>query len=308
MTKSYRVFTGAPSATLNRRCTAVSWQTVSSRVSPPSLSRKTTEQAEQQLSLIYRNAIVDEDGAEQEEELSEEWDSRNAMEWPPTNPSGRSIQSRQSTVNEISCFQQTYDTNQTGDETSMFSEGSSIGRFPTFSFDINILSSLSYIIQTRKPGNSSAKITLLLGVLEVDGPSYVTVKTGAQAGSEIGLLKLIVGDENSAVCKLVAWRETAEVWGGAESEPGLKRGDIVLFENVLISRIPSLPEKNARLQITASPGLNSQAQICYRTLPYSHTDTKLRSDLRLAASVACVRKVEELVTWMERMAGIAMKP
>ena len=65
--------------------------------------------------------------------------------------------------------------------------------------------------------------------------------------------------------------------------------------------------ETAKLQITASPNLHSQAQICYRTLPEMHEDRKLRLDLRLGDSVPAVRRVGEVVGWMERMAGISPK-
>lgn len=61
---------------------------------------------------------------------------------------------------------------------------------------------------------------------------------------------------------------------------------------------------DAIVQLTASPNQKSQAQICYRALPTSHEDSKLRPDLRLAYSVPAVRKVSDVVEWMERMAGI----
>jgi Shieldin complex subunit 2, first OB fold domain len=225
----------------------------------------------------------------------------------------------------------TFDTDDTGDHTTMLSEGSSISHFPTFNFSLNSLSSLSSIVHAQNSGSDSvsSKVTLLLGVLEVEGPSYVNVKTGHYAGSEVALLKLIVGDEQAAMCKLIAWRETAELWGGMENEGGLRRGDIVLFESIILSypslnrshkyvsdimisgssrRHATFEEPDAKLQITASPNLKSHAQICYRTLPDTYEDRKLRPDLRLGNSVPAVRKVGEVVNWMERMAGISLKP
>jgi len=230
-----------------------------------------------------------------------------ANEWPPTNPAEASDLILLESMDDMSFFQETFETDQTGDDT-MHSEGSSISHFPTFNFSINALVSLSFILQASRPGTSPSKVTLLLGVLEVDGPNYVTIKTGPHSGSEVGLLKIIVGDERGAVSKIVAWRETADVWGGNADEPALKRGDIVLFENVLVSSAPPAHEErrdsDSKVQITASPHLKSQAHICYRTLPHTYEDKVLRPDLRLGDTVPAVRKVGEVVTWMERMAGI----
>lgn len=226
----------------------------------------------------------------------------------------------------ISHLTQTKESDYTGDETTMISEGSSISCFPTFNFSLNAVSALSSILQIQKP--MSLKVTLLLGVLEIDGLSYVKVKTGPYAGSEVALLKLVVGDENGAICRMISWRETAELWGGLEIDSGLKRGDIILFESTIhtplvfptslmmtdvmvtgsLARQGVLDKTCAKLQLTASPNLKSQGQICYRTLPDTYEDQKLRPDLRLADSVPAVRKVREVVTWMERMAGIAAQP
>jgi len=111
----------------------------------------------------------------------------------------------------------------------MYSDASSIGCFPTFDFNTSSLSSLASIYQKRA---SSAKVTLLLGVLEVEGPICIRGKTGKGNDSEMALLKVVAGDEKGALCKIVAWRQIAEVWGGDHSEPALRRGDIVLFEGM----------------------------------------------------------------------------
>ncbi|KAF5343461.1 hypothetical protein D9758_011848 [Tetrapyrgos nigripes] len=54
---------------------------------------------------------------------------------------------------------------------------------------------------------------MLLAVLEVEGPDTIRTKKGPDAGKEISILKMVLGDEEGNVCKLVAWREIAEVWG-----------------------------------------------------------------------------------------------
>lgn len=56
--------------------------------------------------------------------------------------------------------------------------------------------------------------------------------------------------------------------------------------------------------LTASPYMKSKAEICYRTMPYTHEDNRLRPDLRLGESDAAVRKVAGLVRWFEGMAGL----
>ena len=41
-------------------------------------------------------------------------------------------------------------------------------------------------------------------------------------------------------------------------------------------------------------------------MPYTYEDGRLRPDLRLGISEACVRKVSTTVAWFERMAGLAL--
>lgn len=74
---------------------------------------------------------------------------------------------------------------------------------------------------------------MLLAVLEVQGPDTIRVKKGADAGQEVSILKLILGDDQGSVCKLTAWRDIADDWGGLGPSPGLKRGDVVYFESTL---------------------------------------------------------------------------
>lgn len=115
--------------------------------------------------------------------------------------------------------------------------------FPTFIINLHTLSPLSPLISTASKtrassntGKWSQKVNLLVAVLEVDGPDAVLIKKGPDAGKEVGILKLILGDESGAVCKLTAWRETADQWGGVFYEDGsmttatsegVQRGDIV---------------------------------------------------------------------------------
>jgi hypothetical protein len=72
----------------------------------------------------------------------------------------------------------------------------------------------------------------LVAALEVEGPDSITVKKGADAGKQISLLKMILGDEYGNVCKLTAWRDIADEWGGYATSPGVKRGDICLIESM----------------------------------------------------------------------------
>ncbi|KAF8132521.1 hypothetical protein EV363DRAFT_1476831 [Boletus edulis] len=44
-------------------------------------------------------------------------------------------------------------------------------------------------------------------------------------------LKLILAYDQGVVCKLTAWRDTADAWRGLGPSPGLKRGKLVYFES-----------------------------------------------------------------------------
>jgi hypothetical protein len=73
-----------------------------------------------------------------------------------------------------------------------------------------------------------------LAVLEVEGPDTVRLKKGKDAGKEVAILKMILGDEGGTICKLTAWREVAERWGGQHDSVAVRRGDIVLIESTCI--------------------------------------------------------------------------
>ena len=78
------------------------------------------------------------------------------------------------------------------------------------------------------------KVNLLVAVLEVEGPDTIHIKKGADAGKAVTILKVIVGDEEGGVCRLTAWREVAEQWGGSYTEasmPSLTRGDVVYIQS-----------------------------------------------------------------------------
>lgn len=110
----------------------------------------------------------------------------------------------------------------------VYSDTSSIARFPNFQFSLGTLSELA---------SAQGKTCLLLAVLEVDGPDEVTVRRGPDAGRVVSVLRLIVGDEASTIRKLTAWREVAEAWGGATQDAvGIRCGDVVYFESTSLGR------------------------------------------------------------------------
>jgi hypothetical protein len=114
-----------------------------------------------------------------------------------------------------------------------YSDASSIARFPTFHFNLHTLTSLSQLSENKFKG--SIKVNVLLAVLEVEGPDTIRIKKGPEAGKEVAILKMILGDEEGTACKLTAWREVAEEWGGSGKTVAAKRGDIVHIES---KRIP----------------------------------------------------------------------
>lgn len=146
---------------------------------------------------------------------------------------------------------ETQETQETG--SFDYSDASSINRFPAFQFSLHILTPLSSLreLQRRGPsleqaytsekhGLATTKLNVLAAVLEVEGPDNIRVKKGFDAGKDVSLLKLIIADEDGAVCKLTAWREVAESWGGSlTTDDAVKRGDIALFESKLTARVTS---------------------------------------------------------------------
>ncbi|KAF9471816.1 hypothetical protein BDN70DRAFT_887711, partial [Pholiota conissans] len=181
---------------------------------------------------------------------------------------------------------------------SYYSDASSIARFPSFHFDMHTLTSLTSLAVRRFKG--SMKVNVVLAVLEVEGPDTIRIRNGKDAGKQVSILKMILGDEEGTVVKLTAWREVADEWGGSGKAMAAKRGDIVHIENITATIDPS-----ASTILTASPYLKSHLVICYRTMPYTHEDGRLRPDLRLGISDPSVRKVANIVAWFEGMAGLA---
>lgn len=109
-----------------------------------------------------------------------------------------------------------------------YSDASSIARFPTFHFNIHALASLA---QVSKMPSKGKKANLLIAIAEVDGPEMITIKNGKDAGKRVGVLRLVLADQEGCVGKLTAWREVAEEWGGIGQGMGCKRGDVVHLES-----------------------------------------------------------------------------
>jgi hypothetical protein len=112
-----------------------------------------------------------------------------------------------------------------------YNDASSIARFPAFHFNLHSLVSLTQLVKQKFTGSMRIS-SMLLAVLEVEGPDTIRIKNGKDAGKEVGILKMILGDEGGMICKLTAWREVAERWGGGlPNTTSVKRGDIVLIES-----------------------------------------------------------------------------
>ncbi|KAJ6579545.1 hypothetical protein DFH09DRAFT_1146869 [Mycena vulgaris] len=306
------VFIGAPSASdLHRNPSEYHWRNVSSKPMTQASSSQaaiyppaTLVAASRRISLMYQNVIFND--SKEEEDSDGKQEDETFITWPPTaqgnDSNSREDRSILSFLNVSKSMAQTgaqFESQFESQETQSYnySDASSIARFPAFHFSMNSLSSLASLAKSRVKGTK--KVTLLLAVFEVDGPDSFYFKKGKDAGKESFVLKMILGDEEGNVCKLTAWREVAQDWGGAGDEIGAKRGDILLLTDVTAAFEPS-----TAVTLTASPWQKPKMEICYRTMPYTHEDQRLRPDLRLGASDASVRKVATVVTWFEGMAGL----
>ncbi|GJJ15857.1 hypothetical protein Clacol_010135 [Clathrus columnatus] len=202
------------------------------------------------------------------------------------------------TISFLRMDDKTYAINESLEGSTMLSEGSSVSRFPTFNFSLDGIAGLSSVVSTARQKQRFMKMNLLVGILEVDGPMYVTSKLKGNS-EEMGLLKLIIGDDGGQVCRIVVWRETAELWGGLLPDgAALRRGDIVYFENIALTNT-SVQKDSPLIQLVASPNHKSTAQICYRINGSTKEDMAFKPDLRLAQSIPCVRRVGEMVAWMQ---------
>ncbi|EPQ57719.1 hypothetical protein GLOTRDRAFT_136615 [Gloeophyllum trabeum ATCC 11539] len=279
----YRVFLGAPPARPVPTTPTHHWQTITNADEHPSeqsliLPPATLEEAGRRVSEYYGGIIFDD---------SDE-DDTTAISWPPSASQPVAHTSPSAPTSSSASVPSLLETQETSFHT--YSDASSIAHFPAFHFSLHALTPLSSL------PSHSRKVNTLVAVLEVDGPDVVRIKQGRDAGREVSVLRMIVGDER-AVGKVTAWREVAEAWGGA-----VTRGDVVLLSNVSPASTPNHTDTPA---LTASPFLGSALDICYRSLPASRADARLRPDLRLARSDAAVRAVAAVVAWFQRVAGLS---
>lgn len=167
-------------------------------------------------------------------------DQTTAITWPPTSEENglERTRSRRSLA-ELSFLNATtrsfaespLETQETQETQSInYSDAASIARFPTFHFNLHALANITQLVKQKISG--TIKISTLLAVLEVEGPDIIRLKKGRDTGKEVAILKMILGDEGGTICKLTAWREVAERWGGQQNTTAVKRGDIVLIESM----------------------------------------------------------------------------
>lgn len=252
----FRVFVGAPSKTdLQNEQNYYHWQTIPSKsiISETSvviLLPATLNAASRRVSRIYQNIIFDEEDEERHCDGYQEGLGRafcplkptklkttdeTIISWPPTVPKDTTESRIEITMPSFlsrdpsSILAQTpYETQETQNSTSFaYSDASSIARFPAFQFNLHSLTALSTISASK----ASRKVSVLLAALEVEGPDTIRIKKGVDMGKEVTILKMILGDEDGNVCKLTAWREVAESWGGLKEDPIVKRGDVLLIES-----------------------------------------------------------------------------
>ncbi|EGN95781.1 hypothetical protein SERLA73DRAFT_76843 [Serpula lacrymans var. lacrymans S7.3] len=247
----YRIFLGAPpSSAIDEDAQSYTWNTIQqtpSHTTSVVYPAATLEAASRRISLLYKNIIFDDDDEEeQQRDLLEEdelayhgrKDETTVITWPPTqnNRLDRSAPSflypSQSHIQQS--MHGTYETQET--DSCDYSDASSIARFPSFQFSLHTVISLSSLHAYSKAGKGSQKVCVLLAVLEVEGPDTIRIKKGSDAGKEVSILKILFGDEDGNVCKLTAWREIAETWGGNGTAPALKRGDVAYIKGKFIFR------------------------------------------------------------------------
>lgn len=304
MMTHFRVFLGAPSVSDLKKDPASSytWKTIeppSAEVSQALLYPPATlEAASRRVSLLYQNVIFDDSDEDSEGFDQIAWHERSQLlmneqttviTWPPTPVADTTgVPSFLRTSQSQSALDQTQETTSVS-----YSDASSIARFPHFQISLHKVSSLASLY--RENIARGRKVNMLLATLEVEGPDTVRVKKGMDAGKEVSVLRMILGDEDGSVCKLTAWRDVADAWGAL----GVKRGDIIYLENLAPTREPG-----SSITLTASPYNKPTAEICFRTMPYTREDNRLRPDLRLGKSDAAVKKVAALAQWFEQMAGL----
>lgn len=237
--KHYRVFLGAPSpASLHYNEGDFEWETLT--IPAPVLDASIFEAASRRISRLYENMIFAEDddedieGASDSNILDAEHSSRAVetfITWSPTQNRTRDAPGSQvSSGLQESTMEETQET-----ASHEYSDTSSIGRFPHFSFSLHTLRLVKALVEMAKSSRTkgSLKVNVLMAVLEVEGPDAVTIRKGQHAGNQVSILKMILGDGDGNVLKLTAWRDVAEMWGiETDTQPPIRRGDIVLFQSV----------------------------------------------------------------------------
>lgn len=237
--KHYHIFIGAPSpASLCCDESDFGWETFTTTT--PVLDTSVFEAASRRISLLYENIIFAEDGDEDIVDASDnsfldaEHSSRAAetfITWSQTQNRTKDASRTQgpSGLWQESTIEETQET-----ASYEYSDTSSIGRFPHFSFSLHTLRLVKALVDMAKSSKTKGtlKVNVLMAVLEVEGPDTVTTRKGQHAGDQVSILKMILGDGDGNVLKLTAWRDVAEMWGiGSGTQPPVRRGDIVLFQS-----------------------------------------------------------------------------
>jgi hypothetical protein len=124
------------------------------------------------------------------------------------------------------------ETQQTEFESTLISGRSSICVYPLFNFSIRNVSPLSSILQRAKgTAPEPLKASMVVAIIDLQGPDSVTIKKGMNEGTKVSRLELTIGDDDDSIASLTAWRETAEKWGNATEEAGVKKGDVIFLES-----------------------------------------------------------------------------
>jgi hypothetical protein len=249
--KHYHVFLSAPSPA-SAFCdeSDFGWETFTTTT--PILDASVFEAASRRISRLYENVIFAEDEDEDIVHASDgnfpdaEHSSRAAetfLTWSPTQNRAKGAPRSQgpSGLGQESTIEETQETT-----SYEYSDTSSIGRLPHFSFSLHTLRLVKALLDMAKSlkTKGTLKVNVLMAVLEVEGPDTVTIRKGQQAGNQASILKMILGDGDGNILKLTAWRDVAEIWGiGTDTpQPPIRRGDIVLFQSLssFASRIDRL--------------------------------------------------------------------
>lgn len=186
-----------------------------------------------------------------------------AISWPPTDPQQARSQADPTPsaplAGSLSRRLTQHETQWTSATSFSYAHtsSSSIAAFPTVHINVHALMTLGELLASAtaaigRAARFTRKVALLAAVLEVDGPDAVRIKKGPDAGKEVSVLKLVLGDGDGhedtedggvggKVCRLTAWREVAEQWSGLadgddsfDDDPSVgavRRGDIVYLES-----------------------------------------------------------------------------